>query len=193
VQTVPGQFLKPPIVDMNKVLIPILLFALITGFSCKNPFAPLLTEEGSTYSRLITQQKTPGEVLTNFRYAYTFKDSLVYSEVLDSTFIFKSVDYNDYPPKPIDWGRDTELQTTGAMFRWFRTLDVVWNSVSAPDTVDFPITADDSHGYIIEHLITFTLTLDGGRRILPLNGEVLFQFIQREERYYISFWQDLRI
>lgn len=153
----------------------------------------MLTEEGSIHSGLITQQKTPGEVLTNFRYAYTFKDSLVYSEVLDSSFIFKSIDYNEYPPKPIDWGRDTELQITGTMFRRLRTLDVVWNSISAPDTVNFPVTSDDSHGFVIEHMITFTLTLNGGREIPPLNGEVLFRFIQRGERYYISFWQDLRI
>jgi hypothetical protein len=178
---------------MNGSFVYLLLLFFVIVISCKNPFAPVLTEEGTVHSGLITQQRTPEEVLTNFRYAYTFKDSLVYSEVLDSSFIFKSIDYNEYPPKPIDWGRDTELQITGTMFRSLRTLDVVWNSISAPDTVDFPVTSDDSHGFVIEHMITFTLTLNGGREIPPLNGEVLFRFIQRGERYYISFWQDLRI
>ena len=112
---------------------------------------------------------------------------------MDSTFIFNSTDYDEYPPMPIDWGRDIELRTTARMFRYFKTLDVVWNTVSPADTVSPPDTSANFKGYIIEHNITFTLTLDGGRAITPLNGEVLFQFIQRGEKYYISFWKDLKI
>ncbi|MBN2365653.1 MAG: hypothetical protein EH225_06670 [Calditrichaeota bacterium] len=178
---------------MQKYILFDLIFIILFFNSCRNPFAPSLAEEDASHSRLITQQKNPEEVLINFRYAYTFKDSLVYSEVLDSTFLFKSIDYNTYPPKPIEWGRDTELQTTGGMFRYFRTLDVVWNTISPADTVSFPAPSEQSQGYLIEHYITFTLTLDGGRDIPPLNGEVLFQFIQRGQRYYISFWEDLKI
>ena len=160
---------------------------------CRNPFAPSLADENVSSSYLLTSQKNPEEVLTNFRYAYTFKDSLIYSEVLDSTFLFKSIDYNNYPPRPIEWGRDTELRTTGGMFRFFRTLDVVWNTLSRPDTISPPDTSALFTGYLIEHHVTFTLTLDGGQSIPPLNGEVLFQFIQRGEKYYISFWEDLKI
>jgi len=177
---------------MIKILGSLILLVLFT-VSCKNPFAPALADENASHSHLLTQGKTPEEVLTNFRYAYTYKDSLVYSEVLDSTFLFKSIDYNAYPPTPIEWGRDTELRTTGGMFRYFRTLDVVWNTLSMADTVSPPPSSPDFTGYIIEHHITFTLTLDGGRDIPPLNGEVLFQFIKREQRYYISFWEDLKI
>jgi len=167
-------------------------FFLLT-LSCENPFAPGLAPEDTPTSRLLTQQRTPEEVLSNFRYAYTYKDSLTYSEVLDSTFIFRSTDYNEYPPLPIEWGRDIELRTTARMFRYFNTLDVVWNTISPADTVSPPDTSANFTGYIIEHDITFTLTLDGGITVPPLNGEVLFQFIQRGEKYYISFWQDLKI
>jgi hypothetical protein len=170
-----------------------LFFILPFFITCKNPFAPALADENASHSHLLTQQKTPEEVLTNFRYAYTFKDSLVYSEVLDSTFLFKSIDYNVYPLRPIEWGRDTELRTTGGMFRYFRTLDVVWNTLSQADTISPPPTSPDFSGYVLEHHITYTLTLDGGRAIPPLNGEVLFQFIQRGQRYYICFWEDLKI
>ena len=142
---------------------------------------------------MITQQKTPDEVLQNFQYAYAYKDSLIYSEVLDSTFSFRSINYNEYPPKPIEWARPTELRTTGGMFRYFRTLDVVWNTISVADTIARPDTTDYTRGYVVEHYVTFTLTLDGGRAIPPLNGEVVFQFTQRGERYYISFWEDLKI
>jgi hypothetical protein len=170
-----------------------LILLIVFTVSCKNPFAPSLADENASHSHLLTQCKTPEEVLTNFRYAYTYKDSLIYSEVLDSTFLFKSIDYNYYPPRPIEWGRDTELRTLGGMFRWFKTLDVVWNTLSSADTVSPPPTSPDFTGYIVEHYITFTLTLDGGGSYPPLNGEVLFQFIQRGQRYYISFWEDLKI
>lgn len=161
----------------------LLLLAILFFLSCRNPFAPSLADENTPHSRLITQQRTPEEVLDNFRYAYTFKDSLVYSEILDSTFIFKSVDYNEYPPQPIEWGRDIELRTTGRMFRYFSTLDVVFNSIIPLDTTIISP----------EYKITFTLTLDGGRSIPPLNGEVLFQFILRGKKYYISLWEDQKI
>lgn len=170
----------------------VLLFLLCLLFlvSCRNPFAPSLAPKDTPHSRLLTQQKVPEDVLVNFRFAYSFKDSLVYSEVLDSTFIFRSTDYNEYPPKPIEWGRDTELRTTARMFRYFNTLDVVWNTISPPDTVD---SSKSGGSYTIEHKVTFTLTLDGGRTIPPLNGEVLFRFIQRGEKYYISLWEDQKI
>ncbi|GAB4337478.1 MAG: hypothetical protein Kow0037_20290 [Calditrichia bacterium] len=169
-----------------------LFYSLLSGLvflaiSCSNPFAPRLADENTPHSRLLTAQETPQEVLTNFRYAYTYKDSLVYAEVLDSTFFFRSFDYNQSPPQPLEWGRDTELRTTGRMFRYFNTMDVVWNSISLPDTVE------REPELRIEHRVTFTLTLDGGRVIPPLNGEVLFQFIRRNKKYYISLWKDQKI
>ncbi len=166
---------------------------ILIAFACKNPFAPGLAGEDTPHSKLLTQQRNPEEVLNNFQYAYAYKDSLIYSELFDSTFIFRSTDFNEYPPTPIAWGRDIELRTTGRMFKYFNTLDVVWNTFSIPDTVHFPDSNDNGVGYIIEHNITFTLTLDGGKSFTPLNGEVLFRFIQRGEKYYISFWEDLRI
>ena len=166
----------------------LLLFLIVSLFFlvfCRNPFAPALAGEDAPHSRLLTDQKTPEEVLSNFQYAYTFRDSLVYSEVLDSTFLYKSVNYEPYPPEPILWGRDTELRTAGGMFRYFRTLDVVWNTISEPDSSEWP------QG-IIKHFVTFTLTLDGGQEFAPLNGEVEFKFILRDGKFYISYWEDLK-
>jgi hypothetical protein len=168
---------------MQRVVILLFFLAIPLFLYCDNPFAPALAPEDTPHSNLITEQKTPQEVLANFRYAYTFKDSLVYSDILDSTFIFRSTDYNEYPPKPIEWGRDTELRTTARMFRFFNTLDVVFNTILPMDSsVTNP-----------EYRVTFTLTLDGGISIPPLNGEVLFQFILRKKKYYISLWEDQKI
>ena len=50
---------------------------------CWNPFAPTegLLEGGSSLT--LTEQRSPDEVLQNFRYAYIYRDSLVYSELFD--------------------------------------------------------------------------------------------------------------
>jgi hypothetical protein len=146
-----------------------------------NPFAPGESEgEGGDF--LLTDQTTPDKVLQNFQYAYTFKDSLVYSELLDSTFIFISENFNISPPEPIVWGRDQELKTTGRMFRIINTIDLTWNNR--------PLQDPPQGVSITESRITFTLTLDGGSTIPTLIGEVLFTFVKRGERWFISRWKD---
>jgi len=168
---------------------PSLVFFLLTSYlilaNCMNPFAPAAVDEGVSYSRLLTNQESPEDVLTNFRYAYTYKDSLVYSELFDSTFIFRSWDYNVTPPVPIEWGRDTELRTTARMFRFFNTIDLIWNATI--------YLYYDSTQTEAEMKKTFTLTFDGGKSIPTLNGEVIFKFLKRGKKWYITLWEDLQI
>jgi len=161
----------------------LLLTACMWG--CLNPFAPAEADQNAPVSNLLTEQKTPEEVLQNFLYAYTFKDSLVYSELFDSTFIFRSWDFNVTPPVPIEWGRDTELRITARMFRFFTTIDLSWNA-----TVYLIYDSLKTHA---EMKKTFTLTFDGGRSIPTLQGEVIFHFIRRGQRWYISLWEDQKI
>ncbi len=163
------------------------IFMLLLGtgilLSCQNPFAPAKAGDELKGSLLLSAQSTPDEVLQNFQYAYTFKDSLVYSEVLDSTFIFIGQNFNVSPAEPIVWGRDQELKTTGKMFRFFSTLDLTWNSrplaEPLPDATQF-----------LAQRINFTLILDGGSSIPALDGNVTFTFVKRAERWYISRWED---
>ena len=147
-----------------------LISIVVVIFSC-NPFAPSLTDGGPN-SSTITAQKTPTEVLTNFRYAYVFKDSLVYSDVLDSSFQFISKNYSTSPPTNINWGRDVDLLTTTRLFRHFNVLELEWGS-NLSESRDSAV--DDS--LLSEIKITFQLTLDGGRDIPTIKGEALFNFI----------------
>jgi hypothetical protein len=151
--------------------------------SCTNPFAPAEADQNAASSNLLTEQRTPDEVLTNFKYAYTFQDSLVYSELLDSTFVFRSMDFNYAPPVPIQWGRDVELKTTARMFKFFNTIDLTFNVINRRMT---------NNGDSL-HTITFTLTLDGGTTIPILNGEVEFTYVRRGEKWLISLWEDKQI
>jgi hypothetical protein len=152
--------------------------------SCINPFAPELVNTLPNRSNVITSQKSPDEVLQNFLYAYTFKDSLVYADIIDSAFIFRTWDYEQVPPVPVEWFRDEELRITGRMFRAFNRMDLVWNRTIYQDTVATNL---------IEMRKSFTLTIEGGQSIPVLNGEVIFRFIKRSEKWYLLYWEDLKI
>lgn len=109
-------------ISMPFILITLAFFHL----SCVNPFAPKL-DDGSLTSELITEQRNPDEVLTNFRYAYTFKDSLLYSNVLDSAFVFQYFDPEQGPSGLfISWTRETDLRTTGRLLRSFDVINLEW-------------------------------------------------------------------
>ncbi len=164
----------------------LIIFSLF--LTCTNPFAPKLADKDSQHVFLLTNQESPDDLLSNFQYAYTFKDSLVYSELFDSSFTFVSWNFNVSPPEPIEWGRDTELKTTGRMFRFFNNLDLTWNvrDTIFIDTVNTPPAR-------VDEKITFTLTIDGGTTIPTLNGEVIFQYVRRGKKWFIARWEDLRI
>jgi len=123
--------------------------------------------------------------MTNFTYAYNFKDSLVYSDLLDSSFIFVSRNYATDPVTDIIWGRDTDLKTTAGLFRHFQTLSLIWGGTIR----EAYINADST---LVEMKQVFQLTLDGGREIPTLNGEALF-ILQKSASgiWRINRWDDL--
>ncbi len=162
----------------------IILLFFIFLFGCSNPFAPALTESDLKVTAILTEQLSPQDVLTNFRYAYTFKDSLIYSELLDSTFLFISTNYSTSPPTDINWGRDVDLKTTAGLFRHFNTLELFWGAILLENY--------RSDSTLSEIKITFQLTLDGGREIPTLKGEALFNFARRNKGIWkITRWEDL--
>lgn len=152
--------------------------------SCTNPFAPKLTNSDLSGTTILTNRQSPDEVLTNFKYAYTFKDSLIYSEILDSSFIFLSKNYASTPPSDIIWGRDTDLKTTAGLFRHFNNLSLNWGGYLRYDYFN------DSTNAEIKTI--FLLTLDDGTEIPTLKGEALFYFRKNPQGYWkITRWEDL--
>jgi hypothetical protein len=93
--------------------------------SCENIFSPALDD--STPTSILTDQKTIEGVFQNFKYAYTFKDTTVYGNLLDEDFIFT---YRDYESGfDVSWDRATEMRTTNGLFQSAQKLDVVWNNI----------------------------------------------------------------
>jgi hypothetical protein len=160
----------------------LIIIVIILFFGCTNPFAPKLVNENLLSSSFLTNQKSPQDVLTNFRYAYVFKDSLIYSELIDSSFSFISTNYSTTPPIPINWGRDDDLRTTAKMFRHFRDINLTWG-----DTLSSKIDSIDA-----ELKLIFTLTFDNGSEIPTLKGISLFNFEKKKTgKWQIVRWEDL--
>ncbi|MEN6294993.1 MAG: hypothetical protein ABFD61_02545 [Chloroherpetonaceae bacterium] len=94
--------------------------------ACENPFAPKYLDSPIN-NGLLNSQTTIEGVFDNFRYAYVFRDTLVYGNLLDPdfTFIFRNYD------KGIDesWGRDQEILTTYRMFQATQSMDLIWNDI----------------------------------------------------------------
>lgn len=95
--------------------------------SCINPFAPSIDENLGSNEGLISGQTDIGGVFQNFQYAYTFKDTLIYRQVLDKNFTFT---YRDYDlGADVSWGREDEMKVTNGLFQNSQRLDLIWNNI----------------------------------------------------------------
>ena len=147
-----------------------------------NPFAPELTHSLESDDFIVTKQATPEEVLQNFKIAYAFKDSLLYSDLLDSAFLFVFFDPDEGGSgRFVSWGRDLDLQTTGSMFRYFQIVDLVWNATLYE-------RQDEEWAKLNRG---FTLTLVGDEGDYNVTGKAVFTFRKcPDSKWRISRWKD---
>jgi hypothetical protein len=162
------------------------LYGLL-GSSCLNPFAPALDNELA--GDLITGQATPEEALTNFKYAYIFKDSLLYSNLLDSSFVFQYFDPEQGASGIfVSWTREVDLKTTGRLLRTFDAINLEWLNTIATDTLR------DVEGNIknISLSKSFQLDLASSGARFSVNGFALFTFRQSpsDGKWRIVLWVD---
>ncbi|HNR67273.1 MAG TPA: hypothetical protein PKN04_00610 [bacterium] len=160
----------------------ILLGLVIPFLSCLNPFAPSL-DRGMETGLVLTEQQSPEEVLENFTYAYNLKDSLVYAELLDSSFVFVYFDPNlGTSGRFISWNRDTDLKTTGRLFRNFQTITLTWNHTIYEDR-------EEDRAELSK---TLNLNLFGEGGDFALTGSAIFNFVKSpyDQRWRISRWKD---
>ncbi|HDI52113.1 MAG TPA: hypothetical protein ENF45_05730 [Bacteroidetes bacterium] len=162
--------------------ITVLMFTLVAFVGCLNPFAPSLEQKLDLNQLIITEQKTPEEVLQNFRYAYVMRDSFLYSNLLDSAFVFVYFDpYAGTAGQFISWGRATDLMTTGRLFHQFTTIDLVWES-----------TIREPTGEGTKILKGFKLTLNDNEEEIRISGDALFTFRKSplDGKWRILKWED---
>lgn len=109
---------------------------ILIFLGCTNPFAPKLDTNFDSGGPPISDQTTIEGVFQNFQYAYTFKDTLIYGNLITPNFTFTFRDYeNGYD---VNWGRDEEMRTTYGLFQNSQRLDLIWNNIvlSTIDSLD---------------------------------------------------------
>jgi len=166
-----------------KITMALLAVVLLLLFlQCLNPFAPRLDQKG-LQTLMLTEQQSPDEVLQNFVYAYNFKDSLVYADLLDSSFVFVYFDPNlGSSGRFVSWGRDVDLKTTGRLFRNFDTITLTWNST----------IYEINDGKTAELSKTLKLNLFGKAGDFSLSGNAIFSFKKcgYDGKWRITRWKD---
>lgn len=172
------------------VTIYFILLIILSG--CINPFAPSLSDQAGDENAILSDQTTTEGVFVNFSFAYNFKDSLVYSDLLDSSFIFLSKNFATTPVTDLTWGRDTDMRTTAGIFRYFETIDLIWDNESVSER----FLNEDSTLKEIQK--TFQLTLNGGSEYPSIRGDALFHLTKSKlnkqdttKIWRISRWEDL--
>lgn len=134
----------------------ILLYA-----GCKNPFAPSLDNSLSDIGSALSDLKNINGVFQNFQYAYVFKDTTIYGELITGDFIFT---YRDYEQGiDVSWGRDEEMKTTYGLFQNSQRLDLIWNNIV--------LDSRDSLNAVIVRTFNLTITFNP-TDVERINGRV---------------------
>ena len=169
---------------MKKSFVILLLMAALIVFinSCNNPFAPGVSSNENLGNAVLGDQTTVEGVFENFRYAYTFRDTVVYSKLLDRDFTFEYYDYD----KGVDvsWGREEDMRTTYRLFQSAQNLDLNWNEVIIEGGGNDSLKVI-SRGFSLS--ITFSSS-----DVVSIYGRVNLRLIKRQDNgpWKILKWKD---
>lgn len=110
----------------KNLLYTVLFSASLLFASCFNPFSPGIDNSISN-ENILSDQKTVEGVFQNFKYAYTFKDTAIYGQLLAEDFVFTYFDYD--LGVDVSWDRTTDLRTTDGLFSNSQDLKLIWNNI----------------------------------------------------------------
>lgn len=173
--------LRKTSVEIVKRIAAALIVVAAAVIACLNPFAPGLGQLEIDPDLVLKAQDSPDDVVSNFRYAYILKDSLVYRDLLDDEFVFVWRDNDN--DQFVSWGKEEDIKTTVGLFNTFNVINLVWNStnylVFAPDSTEAEMSKQ------------FILTLGSDIRI---TGDAQFFFRKLEDGVWkIVRWVDKSI
>ena len=166
--------MKSPLLVGASVVLLVCLLA-----SC-NPFAPELDTNLDVGASVLGDPRTVDGVFQNVKYAYAFRDTTIYGQLLgpDYTFIFRDYDRG----VDVTWGRDEEMRVTLGLFRNVQRLDLVWNNIISLST-DSTNTRS-----VVNRNFNLTVTFNPSD-ILRVDGYVNLVLVRRQEE---SPWEILR-
>ncbi|MBU4485477.1 MAG: hypothetical protein KKD38_00985 [Candidatus Delongbacteria bacterium] len=129
-----------------------------------------------------SDNKTIDGLMRNFVYSYTFKDSFLYEEILDQDFLFEYDNEGIYE----SWTKDEDIRITKRIFRSFKKIDLVFNTIF-PENTSMPDTT---------LYASFRIGFYSGEEVINLTGFSKFTFKkyteEEQNRYTIKYWGDLK-
>ena len=150
---------------------------MLIFYAC-NPFNYELDNSIGAEGGLISDQKTVDGVFQNFLYAYTFKDTTIYGQLLERDYSFVFRDYNQ--GIDVSWGRDEEMGATYGLFQNTQRLDLIWNNIVS-------ITSDSSN---IIRSFNLTVTFNP-TDIVFVDGRVNLDLVKGDDdTWKILRWKD---
>jgi len=129
--------------------------------SCDNPFAPKVDFGNQNNGSGLADASTIDGVFRNLQYAYTFRDTSIYSRLLDPEFVFTFRNYDQ--GIDISWGKDEEMKVTNGLFSNTERLDLIWNNIV--------FSSEDSLSGSVVRGFNLTITFNPND-ILRLDGKV---------------------
>ncbi len=150
-------------------------------WSCTNPFAPKFDANFQDLKPPISDQTDLAGVFQNFQYAYTFKDTTIYGNLISNDFTFT---YRDYDQGfDVSWGRDEEMRTTYGLFQNSQKLDLIWNNIV--------LSTEDSLTANVVRSFNLTITFNP-TDVVRVDGRVNLSFRKdiKTRKWKINRWID---
>lgn len=170
------------LLNLRYVIITAYFLTLGTLFiSCFNPFSPSIDNSNSN-ENIITDQKTIEGLFQNFKYAYTFKDTIIYGQLLTEDFVFTYFDYD--LGVDISWDRATDMKTTEGLMSNSQDLKLIWNN----------IVLQEGDSLLVDVKRSFNLTITfNPNDVISFFGFVDMTLVRpsAEDKWRIRRWRDL--
>jgi hypothetical protein len=174
---------EQPMVGKYLYIIIFLLFLSVFFLISCNPFAPGLDDSSDGVSTILGDQRITDGVFQNLKYAYTFRDTTIYGQLLDGNFEFVYTDYDRGIEIP--WGREEEMRTTYGLFQNVQWLDLIWNEIIST------YINSDSTETSISRRFNLKVTFNPNDKI-DIDGNATFQMQRQRSRdpWMIVRWKD---
>src|SRR5688500_9505085 len=157
------------------------LALVVFAIGCTNPFAPRLEPELEPSSSVLGDQRTVDGVFQNIRYAYNYRDTLIYGNLLHRDFEFRY--YNTDRGTDVTFNRDEEMRITSNLFKNSDQVDLQWNDILSED--------GDSLSYNVTRSYHLKLNLQASE-VFRVDGRATLRLVRNSPNdvWLIRVWRD---
>jgi hypothetical protein len=148
---------------------------------CTNPFAPRLDEKLSPVSSTLGDPRTVQGVFQNIQYAYTYRDTLIYGNLLHPEYRFEY--YNSDRDADMRFLRDEEMRITNNLFKGADQIDLQWNDIVSQDGDS--VLTNVTRNYNLKIVLP-------GNEVFRIDGRARLRLVREtpEQAWLIKIWYD---